>query len=657
MQFLYPGVLWAMGLIIVPVIIHLFNFRRVKKVYFSNTAFLQQVKKATNKQSQLKRLLILFSRILFIIFLVLAFAQPISTDDEISPQTLMRVYLDNSLSMSQSGLGGMTLLDEGVKIVEDLVTANDPGLRYTFTTNNFNLGAGNYLQGKELKEKLTEVDFSRRSREIGDVIRRMNTGDPISGTSTFIISDFQKMSTASLSEILEDTLTQYFLVKLKNEGAGNLFVDTLYLESSIGLSSSNLLNLSIRNMRVEPVENVLVKVFKDSIQFSTFTVDIVGMSREHAKVDIGSYQEIAGDYMIEVEDPDLPFDNHYFFTIAAPGTTNVVIIADRPNKYLQAAFSNSDIFSLDSFTLSNIDYDAVNDAQFLILSGLSEIPDWITPDLLEKLSILVVPSDGINISSYEELLGLRIQHPADSFQLTVSNRNLNSPLFEGVFSSLSPQISLPWLIRPFRVQGFHHTILNTNLDLPFLIRAGNENVYFFTVPFEDKYTDFHKHSLFIPVLYKISQLNNGQQQRLAFSFNEQLVSIGNIKIPETAIPRVSNTNQSFVPGVVRSRDNVLLDIPDEIEEPGIYSLSIAEDTVIRLAFNHDQEESIIETYNMKELQSMAEGVDHVKIYDVIEAEAFSQSIREMNEGVGLWKYALLLALIFVIIEMLLLRFT
>ena len=166
MQFLYPGVLWAMGLIIVPVIIHLFNFRRVKKVYFSNTAFLQQVKKATNKQSQLKRLLILFSRILFIIFLVLAFAQPISTDDEISPQTLMRVYLDNSLSMSQSGLGGMTLLDEGVKIVEDLVTANDPGLRYTFTTNNFNLGAGNYLQGKELKEKLTEVDFSRRSREI-----------------------------------------------------------------------------------------------------------------------------------------------------------------------------------------------------------------------------------------------------------------------------------------------------------------------------------------------------------------------------------------------------------------------------------------------------------------------------------------------------------
>ena len=657
MQFLYPGVLWVLGLVIVPIIIHLFNFRRVKKVYFSNTTFLQEVKKATNKQSQLKRLLILISRILFIIFLVLAFAQPISTEDETRPQTLMRIYLDNSLSMSQSGLGGMTLLDEGVKIVEDLANANDPGLRFTFTTNNFNLGAGNFLQRKDLQEKLTEVDFSRRSREMGDVIERMNVGDPISGTSTFIISDFQKTSATSLSKIFEDTLSQYYMVKLKNEGAGNLFVDTLYLETSIGLSSSNLLNLSIRNMGSEPIENVLVKVFKDSTQFSTFTVDISGLSKESAKVNIGSYQEIAGDYMIEVEDPDLPFDNTYFFTLEAPGTTDVVIIGDSPNKYLQAAFSNDDIFSLNSFTLSNIDYDAVNNAHFLILSGLEEIPDWITPELMEKIPILVVPSSDLNRSSYEKLLSLEIQHAVDSFQLTVSSRNLNSPLFEGVFSSLSPQISLPWVVRPFKIQGFHHTILNTNLDLPFFIRAGNSNVYFFTVPFEDEYTDFHKHSLFIPVLYKISQLANGQQQRLAFSFNEELVSIGNIKIPETAIPRVSNAIQSFVPGVVRSRDDILLDIPEEIEEPGIYALSIAEDTVARLAFNFDQEESNIETYGLNELQRMAEGADHVKIYDVTEAEAFSQSIREMNEGVGLWKYALLLALIFVIIEMLLLRFT
>ena len=255
-------------------------------MYFSNTTFLQEVKKATNKQSQLKRLLILISRILFIIFLVLAFAQPISTEDETRPQTLMRIYLDNSLSMSQSGLGGMTLLDEGVKIVEDLANANDPGLRFTFTTNNFNLGAGNFLQRKDLQEKLTEVDFSRRSREMGDVIERMNVGDPISGTSTFIISDFQKTSATSLSKIFEDTLSQYYMVKLKNEGAGNLFVDTLYLETSIGLSSSNLLNLSIRNMGSEPIENVLVKVFKDSTQFSTFTVDISGLSKESAKVNI-----------------------------------------------------------------------------------------------------------------------------------------------------------------------------------------------------------------------------------------------------------------------------------------------------------------------------------------------------------------------------------
>ena len=76
MSFLHPYFLYGLAAVAIPIIIHLFDFRRTKKVYFSNTQLLYQVKESSQSFYNLKHLLILLSRILFIIFLILAFAQP-----------------------------------------------------------------------------------------------------------------------------------------------------------------------------------------------------------------------------------------------------------------------------------------------------------------------------------------------------------------------------------------------------------------------------------------------------------------------------------------------------------------------------------------------------------------------------------------------------
>ena len=76
MKFAYPEFLYALFAIAIPIIIHLFNFRKFKKIYFSNVEFLKEVQQETQAKSKLKHLLILLSRILAIVFLVFAFAQP-----------------------------------------------------------------------------------------------------------------------------------------------------------------------------------------------------------------------------------------------------------------------------------------------------------------------------------------------------------------------------------------------------------------------------------------------------------------------------------------------------------------------------------------------------------------------------------------------------
>ena len=64
MKFVNPYFLFGLLSVAIPVIIHLFNFRRFKKVYFSNVEFLKELKQETQKQSRLKHLLVLISRIL-----------------------------------------------------------------------------------------------------------------------------------------------------------------------------------------------------------------------------------------------------------------------------------------------------------------------------------------------------------------------------------------------------------------------------------------------------------------------------------------------------------------------------------------------------------------------------------------------------------------
>ena len=101
MSFAYPGFLWALLSLAIPIIIHLFNFRRVQKIFFSNTRLLKQVKEETTKRRRIKNWLILLSRLLFLSFLVLAFAQPfLPASDQFSSGKNVVLYIDNSYSMS-----------------------------------------------------------------------------------------------------------------------------------------------------------------------------------------------------------------------------------------------------------------------------------------------------------------------------------------------------------------------------------------------------------------------------------------------------------------------------------------------------------------------------------------------------------------------------
>ena len=82
MQFIYPQILWALLALAIPVIIHLFHFRRFKKVYFTNVKFLKEIKEEKSTRNKLRNLLVLICRLLAYAFIIFAFAQPFISKNE-----------------------------------------------------------------------------------------------------------------------------------------------------------------------------------------------------------------------------------------------------------------------------------------------------------------------------------------------------------------------------------------------------------------------------------------------------------------------------------------------------------------------------------------------------------------------------------------------
>ena len=170
MNFVYPNFLWASLLIAVPIIIHLFNFRRYKTVYFSRVKFLKEVTEDSRSGLKLKHLLILISRILAILFLVFAFTQPyIPTADQNSTENTSLIYIDNSYSMEAEGSDG-NLLNESKNQAIELVKSFDQTEKVALFTCDLLSTQYRYYSPVDVIEAIKKIDFSARTTKLSTVL-------------------------------------------------------------------------------------------------------------------------------------------------------------------------------------------------------------------------------------------------------------------------------------------------------------------------------------------------------------------------------------------------------------------------------------------------------------------------------------------------------
>ena len=669
MSFLFPSFLWATALAAIPIVIHFFNFQRARKVYFTNVALLKTVKETTNAKSRWKDIIVMLMRILFITCLALAFAQPfIDQGDGKAPSSFVHVYMDNSLSMENEQANRPMLnmaQNFGAKITELFPKKT----RYQLLDNTFSGGSNYYLTQDKFEEKAFEVAYGNSGRNFQTVHeRQLMAWDKNQGTGSsdfFFISDFQKSTTGSLQDLDIDTLHNYHLVHIEPTSRVNISIDTAYLDKPvIRVNEQNTIKVSIKNHSEEKAENLNIKFFIGDQQASANTINVEAGSFELLEMTFQISDASPKACRIEIEDYPVSFDNSYFFTLQAAPEVKVVTISGKDNIYLRDVFSGEDVFSSTHFLLGSIDYSAIAEADLIVLESVSPLPPSLTQAILDASerggSIAIFPPSDIDQAQYESLTQIALYPKKVLPQDVMTGLDIpsdNNPFFDGVFEKLDQRMEMPTAIPVLGWNG-GSPILKFKTGLPFMSKFtwGNGEMFIFASPLDKNSTSLPRHALFVPIMYRAALSQQKETGKLAWSFDEKNANILLDSLGKGDIFQLGGTG--LIPVQRASGNTLILEIPKSGLAPGVYDLihTKSKKSWAKIAFNTGKQESHLDAYSLEELKETFEGHKNVHVFAAADESRFAKAFIAENKAYPLWRQFLIAGLLFLLIEVLLIRF-
>ncbi|NOS57551.1 MAG: hypothetical protein HOP37_15025 [Cyclobacteriaceae bacterium] len=658
MTFLYPGFLWALLALAIPLIIHLFNFRRTQKVYFSNTRFIQQVQEATSSKRRLKHLLVLASRLLFIFFLVLVFAQPIiPAREQLRPGATVTLYVDNSQSMSASSTGGARAVDAAVTMARTIVQSFPTDTRYRLITNDFDPFSNSLKTGNEVLDQLAQLRLSGRKRSAQEVMNRFKHSDAVH--EVFWLSDFQQSTFGNF--LNQDTTQRFHLVPIQVENTSNLFVDTVYLKNPFAIGGErNTLSVRLYNDGEQERNQVTIRLVLDGLQSGTATTTLAANAFSEVSFELPASRRGVRKAVLSFADAPITFDNEMYAVIDFSDRFTVLEIKESSAKtVVETVFGNKTVFDFRSLNSKNVDYSQLERTDLLVLHELPRMDASlllaIDNFLVSGGSLLVIPAAKPDVVSYRTIFP-NVSESKQTQLVPLVKPDFNNPFFASIFQEHSGQVSMPAVRNSIDWGVDRQAILKQQDGRPFLSLIQTKGkVFVLGGPLQAEYGTFYNHALFVPVMYRIAASGKRHQQTLYHLVSQQLVNVPGDSLSANELLVLSG-KQELTPAQRSTQQGFVLDLAGLDVSEGIYAARRGKDTVQWIAFNQDKTESKLKRLNETDLRAVFGENADVYTFDTTSTQAIAEAIKENYQGIPLWKYALVAALFFILMEVLLLRF-
>jgi len=670
MHFLYPAFLFALLTLAIPVIIHLFNFRRYKKVYFSNVQFLKEVQEQQASNRNLKERLILASRLLALLFLVLAFARPYipgANAINAGKQQVVSIFVDNSYSMQTLNREG-TLLDEAKQKAKQIAVSYNINDRFQLLTQDFEGKHQRLLNRTGFNDAVDAVKISPQSRELSQITERQKSlldMQPGAVKHSYIISDFQKNIQGNAA--VQDAGFPVNLVQLKANSLPNVAVDSVWmLNATHRPNESERMVVRLRNYADKAAERVPLKLSINGVQkaIGSFTVNA-----RSAQTDTLSFSGLQAGWQraeIQLQDNPVTFDNKFYFTFNITQKLPVLLInGGQPNKYLNAVFASDAFFAAKHVADGNIDYAGLNVYPIIVLSDVKTITAGLAQALKIYVSkggtLMVFPPAEGDINSYKAFLQpLGASAPGNlvTENTKVSAINLQSPVFKSIFETAPQNPDLPAVKK-------YYTLSTGNKVGEYLMRLqngqplwqgssfGRGKVYVSAVALDESFSNLPMHALFVPVTLRIALLSGHDQPLFYTVGNNQPVETVPLQSTEKQLVKLVKDKQTIIPDVKQQEGSTLLYLPDQLTGTGIYDLKKQDSTAAILAFNDNRSESDLSYLSAAQLDKIFPKNATLLNGNQLNAESIAGTA---NSGLQLWKLCIILALIFLAAEILLIRY-
>jgi len=668
MQFVNPYFLFGLLAVSIPIIIHLFNFRRYKKVYFTNVSDLKDLKHQTRKKSQLKHLIVLLLRILAIICLVLAFAQPYipvkGNLSDLNKRKAISVYIDNSYSMEAMS-DDMTLLEQAKINAISVAGVYKESDLFNLITNDFEGRHQRMLSKDEFIDMVEEIEATPIVRTLSGIYDRQTAilkEHNKDNRLIYYFSDFQKNS-SDFNKIEQDSLLTIYLVPVIAVLKNNLYIDSCWFETPVQQINQDVrLKVRIINKSDTDFEKIPVKLLINNVQKGVASFDIKAGSEAEVEIPYTNYYSGIQFGNLSIVDYPITFDDHFYLSYSILASIPVLCInQEDSNPYLNAVFGKDSTFMFENAKVSNLDYSTFNSYNLIILNDISEISSGLAQELKKFLdeggNIVIFPSAELDLNNYQMFASVTnsgYYGEMDTAGIRTSEININNKLFNDVFESIPRNIDLPDvhsyfpIIVPSRIN--HEVLLKLQNDNIFLNvqPVGKGLIYMFSVPLDPIYSNLPRHAIFVPALYKMALLSEPAGKLFYTLGKDPFIEMRMVQLNGDMVFKFKGTQEEFeiIPEFRNTGAKTNIYTHDQIKKAGNYILTAGESEIVGISFNYDREESNLSSYSPEELTELINNLNLINYSVISESnKTFSDVIEDLSIGKRFWKWFVVIVIL------------
>lgn len=661
MNFLFPLFLIAGLAIAIPIIIHLFNFRKYKTIEFSDTRLLQHIKITSQKSRKVQNWWLLLSRILFVAALVLAFAQPYFGSKKDDSKNLKIIYIDNSQSMADNLGGQRQLLQNAIDDAKALVNAQNEHQQYILLNNN-NIYASRPIGKTQILEQLKALKISAKTVTLQQVNQAVNNAiadNNGNGAEVFVFSDLQKSTLLQESIKSPNKAVTFIFKPALHKQTANLYIDTAYFTNPvIDTRQENPLVVRIGKSNADGALQSQVQVWVNGQVRAAKNIDLTNDSlwvdSIPLMINTPGWHSIA----ITVKDAPIQFDDTFRITAKTNATLSVMNLSDGVNSpYLQAAFSPINGFMTRQVPLNSISAKDWPSNNLIVLQNVqqlsSDLADAIKTGLQNGQSFFLIPGNISNINAFNQALN-KIAPISfgnlDTAKTQIGSVQSEHALLKDVIASMPSNVQLPMVYKYYPINAgisaSQQSVLTLKNGKPYLAQYAIDNgsLFIMASSLDEGAGNFVLSNLFLPILYKMCAVSGAQSIYAVNANSNQPIFIPGQGNNRTVYKATGLVTEAIPPqNAYGNGTNVFLG--KVVNEPGFYVLkneSVNDSTLV--AVNSNLLESKLEATTQKELEN------NLKPAKVSWQNGAIIAAGTKNGSTALWKWLAGIAIVALIIE-------